>query len=101
MDVECRLLVGMITPVSGDPVPESSFIYGDLPSDLGIGREFIMTAFTASSLNSGENFRRFRGTRPHFLAETILVDLQSEKFGAPHVSAHPRPGDPAALAAPP
>jgi hypothetical protein len=29
----------------------------------------MMTAFTASSLNSGENFRRFRGTRPHFLAE--------------------------------
>src|SRR4026209_3004191 len=24
----------MITPVSGDPVPESSFVYGDLPSDL-------------------------------------------------------------------
>jgi len=34
-----------------------------------IGREFMMTAFTASSLNSGENFRRFRGMRPHFLAE--------------------------------
>jgi len=34
-----------------------------------IGREFRMTAFTASSLNSGENFRRFRGTCPHFLAE--------------------------------
>jgi hypothetical protein len=35
VDVERRLLVSMITPVSGDPIPESSFIHGDLPSDLG------------------------------------------------------------------
>src|SRR4249919_2591906 len=34
-----------------------------------IGREFMMAAFTASSLNSGENFRRSRGTCPHFLTE--------------------------------
>jgi hypothetical protein len=34
-----------------------------------VGGEFLMTAFAASSLHSDENFRRSRGTCPHFLAE--------------------------------
>ena len=44
----------------------------------------MMTAFTASSLNSGENFRSILEARAlTFSLNVILVDLQSEKFGAP------------------
>jgi hypothetical protein len=61
-EVERWFLVDVVSPVGGNPVPEGSLVNAEHRAIWAISRDFMMTAFTASSLNSGENFRRFRGS---------------------------------------